>query len=76
MIEYETRLKKWGNSMGVVIPKEKIKHENLREEQPVRVIVSTVKPVKVRDIFGMLKGWKKSTKKIAKEADKELDIGF
>ena len=76
MIEYETRLKKWGNSMGVVIPKEKAEREKLREEQAVRVIVSPVKSVKVKDIFGKLKEWKKSTKKISRESDRELDIAF
>jgi len=76
MIEYETRLKKWGNSVGIVIPKEKVKKEKLRERQAVRVIVSPVKPVKVKDIFGKLKKWKKSTKILTKEADRKLDIKF
>ena len=74
-MEYETKLKKWGNSIGVVIPKEKIKREKLKEDQKVRVMISPVKSVKVKDIYGKLK-WKKSTRKIVKDLDKELDIEF
>ena len=74
-MEYETKLKKWGNSIGVVIPKEKIKKENLKEDQKVRVMISPVKSVKVKDIYGKLK-WKKSTRKIMKDVDKELDVEF
>lgn len=76
MIEYETKLKKWGNSVGIVIPKEQVKRENLRERQTVRVIVNPVKSIKVKDIFGKLKEWKKSTRQITKEVNKEIDIEF
>jgi len=76
MIEYETKVKKWGNSMGIILPKEEVKREKLREKQSVRVIISPVKSIRVKDIFGKLKGWKKPTKRITKEANKELDIEF
>jgi len=32
-----------------------------------------MKKIKVKDIFGKLKNWKKPTKQIMKETDKELD---
>lgn len=73
MIECKTRLKKWGNSLGVVIPKDEIKKSGLRRDQAVRIIVTPEKTVKVKDIFGKLKT-EKSTKRIMKEVDKELDI--
>jgi len=73
MIEYETRLKAWGNSVGIVVPKDKIEKEHLRKNQTVRVIISPANAVRVQDIFGKLKNWKKPTGQIMKEVDKELD---
>ena len=75
MIEYETKLRKWGNSIGLIIPKEDVKKEGLRDDESVRAIIIPKKMVKVKDIFGKLK-FKKSTEEIMKEADKELDSKF
>jgi len=75
MIEHETRLKAWGNSVGVVIPKEDIKKEGLHVDQKVKVVITPVKTLKVKDIFGKLK-LKRSTKELLKEVDEELDSKF
>ena len=75
MIEHETRLKAWGNSIGVVIPKEDIKKEGLHIDQKVKVIITPVKTLKVKDIFGKLK-LKINTKELLKEVDEELDSKF
>ena len=55
MIEHETKLKAWGNSIGIVLPKEEIKKEGLQVDQKVKVIITPVKTLKVKDIFGKLK---------------------
>lgn len=75
MIERETRLKAWGNSIGVVIPKEDIKKEGLHIDQKVKVVITPVKILKVKDIFGKLK-LKINTKELLKEVDEELDSKF
>ena len=75
MIEQETRLKAWGNSIGIVIPKEDIKKEGLHVDQKVKVVITPVKTLKVKDIFGKLK-LKINTKELLKEVDKELDSKF
>ena len=75
MIERETKLRAWGNSIGLVIPKEDVIKENLRPDQKVKVIITPIKTVKVKDIFGKLK-FKRSTEAIMKEVDKELDTKF
>ena len=75
MIEHETRLKAWGNSIGVVIPKEDIKKEGLHVDQKVKVIITPVKTLKVKDIFGKLK-LGINTKELLKEVDEELDSKF
>ncbi|HIH17214.1 MAG TPA: AbrB/MazE/SpoVT family DNA-binding domain-containing protein [Nanoarchaeota archaeon] len=74
MIEIETKTKKWGNSLGVIIPRKLAQEAGLREEEMVRVVIQKQKGVvKVKDIFGKLKGWKKPTSQIMKEIDKDLD---
>ena len=75
MIERETKLRAWGNSIGLVIPKEDVIKENLRPDQKVKVVITPIKTVKVKDIFGKLK-FKRSTEEIMKEVDKELDSKF
>ena len=75
MIERETKLRAWGNSIGVVIPKEDVIKENLQVDQKVKVIITPVGAVKVKDIFGKLK-IKKSTEDITKEVNRELDTKF
>ena len=75
MIEHETRLKAWGNSIGVVIPKEDIKKEGLHVDQKVKVIITPVRTLKVKDIFGKLK-LGINTKELLKEVDGELDSKF
>ncbi|MEK6852301.1 MAG: AbrB/MazE/SpoVT family DNA-binding domain-containing protein [Nanoarchaeota archaeon] len=76
MIELEAKTKKWGNSLGIIIPKEFAKSEGLKEEEEVRVIIQKKRAVRVKDIFGKLKGWKKPTSQIMKEIDKDLNSKF
>lgn len=75
MIEHETKLKAWGNSIGIVLPKEEIKKEGLHVDQKVKVIITPIKTLKVKDIFGKLK-LKKSAKELLTEVDEELDSKF
>ncbi len=75
MIEHETKLKAWGNSIGIVLPKEDIRREGLHIDQKVKVIITPIQNIKVKDIYGKLK-FKKSTKQIMKEIDEELDSKF
>ena len=79
MIKSETKLKAWGNSIGIVLPKEALKEENLNVNDEVEVIVRK-KTNPLRDVFGKLKGVKpktnKSTDDVLKEIDKELDSKY
>lgn len=62
--------KKWGNSIGVVIPKEIVDSEGIRPEQPVSI---EVKPMKnpLAELFGKFKT-DKPTQQIKNELKKEL----
>ena len=69
----QIKIKKWGSSLGIVIPKEIIKRENLKQNQSIRILaVETKSKTKVKDIFGKLK-FKKSTQKILDEVDGDLE---
>jgi len=75
MVKTETRLKAWGNSIGVILPKEELQSEDLSVDDEVEVIVRRkINPL--REIFGKLKNFKassdKSTDELLKEVDEEL----
>ena len=66
MIECESVARKWGNSMGLIIPKEVAKKIRLKENNKVRfLLIEEESPAK--RTFGMLKGWNTPTKTIIAE---------
>ena len=70
MIEVETKVRRWGRSLGVVIPKDKVRDERIKEDETIRLLI-TKKPNVLRETFGSLK-FKRSTDKILEESDREL----
>ncbi|HLC64917.1 MAG TPA: AbrB/MazE/SpoVT family DNA-binding domain-containing protein [Candidatus Nanoarchaeia archaeon] len=72
MIKSETRLKAWGNSVGVILPKDALKEENLSVNDEVEVVV-TKKSNPLKETFGMLRGLKAKTRKSTDEMLKEID---
>ena len=69
----DVRVKKWGNSFGVVIPREVIEKEDIKEDEDVRLIFVKKSSKVLKETFGMLKGKiKKSTQQIKNELRKEL----
>jgi len=70
LFETEVKLKKWGSSIGVVLPKKEIKKENLKAGQTVSIrLAKKANPLK--KTFGTLK-FHKPTQQLFEEADKEL----
>lgn len=66
MIQCESIARKWGNSIGLTLPKEIVKKIRLKENDKVSfVILENDSPVQAT--FGILKGWKKPTKRILEE---------
>lgn len=72
MEKTNTKIKKWGNSLGVILPNELVKSQNLKEGLDIEIHITTPQKTKVKDIFGALKDWKKDTDEIMREVDKEL----
>jgi len=49
----KTVVKKWGSSLGVVLPKELVKKEQLKPNESI--LIEVVKEADIRDTFGTLK---------------------
>ena len=60
--------KKWGNSLGVVIPKEVLEAEDILEGEQIELTVTKRKPSRVWELAGTIK-LTKSTDDIIKEID-------
>jgi len=50
----EVKIKKWGNSMGVILPKGLVDKEGLKEND--RVVIEVVRKADLSKIFGTIKG--------------------
>ena len=67
------KLKKWGNSFGVIIPKEIIDSEGFKENQDIEFLIVKKNRNILRETFGTLKRKdNKSTEEIMREVDREL----
>ena len=78
-MEVETKTKKWGSSLGIIIPKEIVREERIQKGQKIRIDILSRKKTTVGDIFNMVKKHplpktedKRSTQEILDEIDKEL----
>lgn len=69
MIAIESKLRGWGRSLGVVVPKEAIEKEHLKEGDTVKLLV-VKKTNALSQTFGTFK-FKESTEQMLKEIDEE-----
>jgi len=69
MIEFESKLKKWGNSFGVVVPKSILNEGGLKENFKVQVMIKTEK-TPLENAFGSLKDWKIDSQRFKDETRK------
>jgi antitoxin component of MazEF toxin-antitoxin module len=72
MEQFKAAPKKWGNSLGVTIPSEIIKSENLKMNKEAIFLVMRNNRKKIKKMFGTLK-IKKPTQKIMDEIDEGYD---
>ena len=66
-----TKLRKWGNSIGIVIPNEALKEKDLKEGE--EVIIEINKKNKIKKLFGSLKTLKLDSQKIKDELRQDWD---
>lgn len=67
-----SRLRAWGNSIGIVLPKDELRLENLGVNDEVEITVRK-KSNPLREAFGCLKGVKRRTNKTTDELLREVD---
>lgn len=70
MIEIKTKLKRWGNSFGVVVPLSAVKQTKTKEGDEVTILMRKEKP-NLRKLFGAHK-FSKPVKQLMKKMDEEL----
>ncbi len=69
----ETTAKKWGNSIGIIIPKEVIDKEHIKENGVVKFLIIRESSRILRETFGLAKDKiKKSTQQIKNELRDKL----
>ena len=66
MVETEVKTRKWGSSIGVVLPKEIVDEVGIKPDETIRIDIR--KQVKVKDVFGMFPEWKRPTQEIKDKA--------
>ncbi len=67
-METKAKVKEWGNSLGIIIPKEVIRKENIKPND--EVIINIIKKKKLIKLFGSLKDWKIDSQKMKDELRK------
>ncbi len=72
MIEIETSLRRWGNSFGVIIPKEQVRRAGLVPDESLILYLKPRKSLRARDLYGKLSGWNGTTEAVMRAADEEL----
>ena len=74
MIEIKTKLRKWGNSFGLVVPMGAVENEGVKEGDELIILITKERGNVLRETFGTHK-FKKPVKQLMKEMDEELDFG-
>ena len=68
-METLSKIRKWGNSFGVLVPKELIEKENFKLDE--EVVVRLEKKKDISGVFGILK-----TKRTTKDLIREIKEGY
>ena len=62
----KVKARKWGNSVGIVIPEEIVGARGIKPGD--EILVEIKKLSKIDEIFGSIKGWERSAQQIKDEA--------
>lgn len=69
----ETKVKRWGNSFGIIIPSEEVRRNNIEENEDIKVLIVKDSKKVLKKTFGLLKGkLTKPTQQIKDELRREL----
>ena len=65
MVEIEAKTRKWGSSIGVVLPKEVVDEIGIKPDEKITIDIKK-RPL-AKEFFGLLKDWKRPTQEIKDE---------
>ena len=72
-IMVKSKIKKWGNSFGVIIPKAIMDSEGFKENENVEFLLIKNNKNIIKETFGMLKKKdKQTTEELMREIDRDL----
>lgn len=71
MIQIKAKLRKWGNSFGIVVPQVVVEKEKTKEGDEIIVLFKKENDNILEEMFGTFK-FKKPIDKLMKEVDEEL----
>ncbi len=73
MVSVQTRVRKWGNSLGIILPSLTVENERIKENDKINIIIIKNSGNILKETFGMLKGkLKKTGQEFKNEARREL----
>lgn len=72
MVEIKVKTRKWGNSIGIIIPKEVVKREKLKSGQEITILILKDSGILKRTFGSMRNRIKEPTQRIMDELDREL----
>ncbi len=67
----EVKTKQWGNSIGIIVPRETVERLGIRPEEEIIIEIEKKGNV-LKELFGAIQ-FKKSTSQLLKEARKDLE---
>ena len=70
MTQIETKIRKWGNSYGIIVPLYSLDEGRFKENEEIIAILIKKGNV-IKETFGKVK-FKKSTEQMMKETDEDL----
>ena len=71
MIEVKTKLRRWGNSFGIVVPVSVVESGEALEGEEIRALIIGRKKVTLKKLFGKHK-FSKPTEQLMREMDEDL----
>ncbi|MGC8831820.1 MAG: AbrB/MazE/SpoVT family DNA-binding domain-containing protein [Thermoproteota archaeon] len=72
MVEIKVKTRKWGNSIGIIIPKEVVKREKIKSGQKISILLLKDSDVLKKTFGSMRDRVKEPTQRIMDEIDREL----
>ncbi len=74
MENINTKVKKWGNSFGIILPANIVKKNKIREGTNIEVRLTTKNKTRAKHIFGILKGKLiRDTDDLLKEVNRDFE---